>query len=299
MIQLKYLPIKRLCQSAILAQPLAIYILHPTLKKIILYLIMKKLLTTLLIICTFTIAKAQMLFVPADSIILWAQDDTNFRTITQKISPSLTEHISQAKLNDDLSILKESWAKRIPLKQKTSNLGYEAANQLYTAAQLLRHTSDATYARAIQNLAFFPLLHSAKTSASMPERFAAAQALTNAISTTYATEGNKFFINYYANSSAFIKTDSLNFQIDAITTMPYERRVKLRFSRIKPSTGIRFKVYLQLPEGNWNERNLPIFCNGHDTRYKLENGYAVIENLWQSGYEIYFDLPTPLYLEAD
>ncbi|MBQ2123734.1 MAG: glycoside hydrolase family 127 protein [Bacteroidaceae bacterium] len=260
---------------------------------------MLKLFTILTLLCASICSKAQMSFVPADSVMLWTQDITNFRNTALSVSPTLKEHISTMVLANNRSALETAWNKRQALSSESPNLGFEAANQLYTAAQLLRHTHDAEYARAIQNLAYFPLLQSIESSTSAPERYAAAQALMNAVSMLYATEGSNLYINFYANSSAFIHTDSLSFQLDAITAMPYDERVKFRFSRIRPQKGARFKVHLQLPEGNWDAKNLPIYCNGHEVSYKVERGYAVIENVWQSGYEIFFDLPAPLYSEAE
>lgn len=262
--------------------------------------IMKRFILLIVSIFAMFVAKAQMAFVPADSVVFWGQDATNIKNVAMGICPSFKDIVSAAVVKDDLASLEKRWAKQeAALDAEAKINGYKAADQFYLAAQLLSVAQDAKYARMIEQLVFFPLTQCVAMSEDAAEKYVAAQALYNAVSTMFGTAQQAFYINFYANSSAFVNNGDLVFQVDVMTAMPYERRVKLRFSRVKPKSGIRFKVFLQLPEGDWSNKTLPVYCNGHDVDYKMERGYAVVENDWQSGFEIYFDLPAPLYADEE
>lgn len=237
---------------------------------------------------------AQLRFTEPDSIIFWNQDNTNFRQMLETKAPLTKAYLPSIPLNRTGV---KATPSLLPVENPQFFFGlnaYQAADAFYKSAVTLQYAPTATTARFIERLVYLSLGNIIEESKDITEKSVAAQAMLNAISTMIATADDKLYINYYANVSAFIHPSGGSFQLEILTPIPDGNRVKLRFSRVRPKQGVPLKVYLQLPPGEWNRETLPIYCNGNDTRYTIEKGYAVIENNWQSGFEIYFDLPTSI-----
>jgi DUF1680 family protein len=109
-----------------------------------------------------------------------------------------------------------------------------------------------------------------------------------------STKGDTVYVNFYANATAMLQLPTGALQLDLITAMPFHERVKLRLARMENTQGMSITFCIRLPEGAWNDKTLPIYCNGHDTPYRVEQGYAIITSTWRPSFEIYFDLPKPL-----
>ncbi|MBO5699300.1 MAG: glycoside hydrolase family 127 protein [Bacteroidaceae bacterium] len=237
----------------------------------------------------------QLQFVEADSVVMWDQGALNFRQVALSLGTTMQSFLEKKTLPCPSPQDFANWNERTLPDTAQTNVAYMASEQLYAAAQLLQHTADARYARSIEHLVYFPLQYCANQPGINAEKFVTAQALYNGMSLVVATQGNDLYVNYYPNSSIFIHTTDFQYQLDIVTLAPYDNRVKLRFSRVHPKTGAKFRVFLQMPEGEWNSQTMPIYCNGHDTPYTIHKGYAVVENTWKNAFEIYFDLPHSLY----
>lgn len=249
---------------------------------------------TLIAILTFCVcwlnANAQLHFIPADSIVTWDSDVANLRNTALEASAHLTPQYISADFSQG-KMLQTSWEKEAG---KHNMNPFAIANRFTLAAKLLTLTADAKYALEMEQVIYKALLQQASTPTLSAEKVTAAQTLLNAVGTMLATQGDTLYVNYYANSTATIPTSMGSLQLDIVTGMPFHERVKFRFARMTQPKGMQVTICLRLPEGEWNDTSFPIYCNGHDTPYHIEKGYAVITNTWRPGFEIYFDLPEPL-----
>lgn len=253
---------------------------------------MKKLLFILTFLCFGFTVKAQLRFVSADSIMTWDNDVMNLRNTALNVSKQLIPQPLTATLAQ-LPTLETAW-----LKAKERNLtatdAFSAGNRFNLAAQMLLLTADAHYAREMEQLIYGPLIQNATHPEMSAEKVAAAQTLLNAVGTMIAIKGDTVYVNFYANASVILPHAAGNYQLDLITGMPFHERVKIRFAQMPTRQGLKLTMCIRLPEGEWNDTSFPIYCNGHDTPYRIEKGYAIITNTWRPGFEIYFDLPQPL-----
>lgn len=256
---------------------------------------MQKLLFLLTFLGITFSAQAQLRYIPADSIIAWDNDAVNLRNTALQACPGLRPHHISAPLSQ-LKALKSDWEKFLQ-ESNASPTPFTYAHRFTLAARLFTLTADAQYARDMERLIYGPLLEATLSPDLSAEKVTAAQSLLNAVGTMLATKGDTLYVNYYANSTSTIPHRDDNYQLDLITGMPFHQRVKFRFSRIELPQGVPSTIAIRLPQGDWNDTNFPIYCNGHETPYRVELGYALITNMWRTGYEIYFDLPQPLLEE--
>lgn len=253
---------------------------------------MKKLLFILTFLCFGFIAKAQLRFVSADSIMTWDNDVMNLRNTALNVGQQLRPQTLTA-TPTQLPALESAWQQMKGRDCATEN-AFSAGNRFNLAAQMLLLTADAHYAREMEQLIYGPLIQNATQSEMGAEKMAAAQTLLNAIGTMMAIKNDTVYVNFYANASVILPHAAGNYQLDLITGMPFHERVKIRFAQMPTRQGLKLTMCIRLPEGEWNDTSFPIYCNGHDTPYRIERGYAIITNTWRPGFEIYFDLPQPL-----
>jgi DUF1680 family protein len=253
---------------------------------------MKKLLFILTFLCFGFIAKAQLRFVSADSIMTWDNDVMNLRNTALNVGQQLRPQTLTA-TPTQLPALESAWQQMKGRDCATEN-AFSAGNRFNLAAQMLLLTADAHYAREMEQLIYGPLIQNATQSEMGAEKMAAAQTLLNAIGTMMAIKNDTVYVNFYANASVILPHAAGNYQLDLITGMPFHERVKIRFAQMPTRQGLKLTICIRLPEGEWNDTSFPIYCNGHDTPYLIERGYAIITNTWRPGFEIYFDLPQPL-----
>ena len=253
---------------------------------------MKKLLFTLTLLCFGLMVKAQMRFVSADSIMTWDNDAMNLRNTALNVGQQLRPQTLTA-TPTQLPALESAWQQMKGRDCATEN-AFSAGNRFNLAAQMLLLTADAHYAREMEQLIYGPLIQKATHPEMSAEKVAAAQTLLNAIGTMMAIKNDTVYVNFYANASVILPHAAGNYQLDLITGMPFHERVKIRFAQMPTRQGLKLTMCIRLPEGEWNDTSFPIYCNGHDTPYRIERGYAIITNTWRPGFEIYFDLPQPL-----
>lgn len=253
---------------------------------------MRKILSLLIFLGLTLSASAQWQYVSADSIMTWDNDVANLRTTALKAHSQLRSQAIKAHASQ-LDALQTAWRKA-NTDATLSSSTFDAANRFTLAARLLMLTADAQYALSMEQLIYGPLLHAATAPDLSAEKITAAQALMNAVGTMLGTKGDTVYVNFYANATAMLHLPTGALQLDLITAMPFHERVKLRLARMENTQGMNITFCIRLPEGAWNDKTLPIYCNGHDTPYRVEQGYAVITSTWRPGFEIYFDLPKPL-----
>ena len=253
---------------------------------------MRKILSFLIFLGLSVSASAQWRYVSADSIMTWDNDVANLRTTALKANPQLRTQAITAQASQ-IDALQKAW-RRGNTDAALSTSTFDAANRFTLAARLLMLTANSEYALSMEQLIYGPLLQAATAQDLSAEKITAAQTLMNAVGTMLATQGDTVYVNFYANATAMLQHSSGAFQLELITAMPFHERVKLRLARLENPQGMKITFCIRLPEGDWNDKTFPIYCNGHDTPYRVEQGYAVITNTWRPGFEIYFDLPRPL-----
>ena len=254
-------------------------------------------------------------FVSADSVVVWGEDRSDYRTTALSVAAQLqvrpvqVERVVKKQLQKD----RTHWQKEL---LPSLNLSGAVADELGgiavvpTAAMILQagklylQTADAQYMDAVERAALNALMSVAVPGDLSFEKHIAAQALMNTSGMVYATDAEGVYVNLYINSSTHIQTEQLDFVLDQLTAMPHEGRVKLRMGGLK--SGLQpIKVRLRMP--NWacgtlpdachfgileNTQTVPaIYVNGREEHYPVVNGYLVIDRKWNSGDEVYFDFP--------
>lgn len=261
--------------------------------------------------------KRPLRFVSADSVLVWGYDGRDCRNIALKCSKDAMVYpilLTQKEWKERKHIYKE-W---ITTSRKINNVGefdaadndhtmYDVATALTRAMQLFRMQGDAQYADFAERTLYNATMHTANDSTLIQgsiERQLAANLLFTMPGLIYATSpDNDVYVNIYTNSTASIRTASMNFTLDQITNMPLSGSVKLRFNNLKPNTPLR--LHLRMPD--WlNMRKgcirsfvgtdslMPsIFVNGHEIEnFKVdEKGYVTIDRTWNALDEVYFDIP--------
>jgi len=121
----------------------------------------------------------------------------------------------------------------------------------------------------------------------------------------YATEGDKLFVNLYAQGNATATVSGTKVNLEQTTEYPWDGKVKIRVTPEKPGT---FTVNLRIP--GWVEgKPLPsdlytyddptpakwtLHVNGKKVSAPQMNGFASIAREWKAGDEIALDLPMPV-----
>lgn len=121
----------------------------------------------------------------------------------------------------------------------------------------------------------------------------------------YGQGSQSLWINLYISSETTLTLNGQNINIRQTSQMPWQSRQEIF---IDPERSEPFKVYLRIP--NWaNGQAVPggiytfitavnepitLSINGTKSPYALQNGYAVVERVWQKGDRITLDLPMPV-----
>jgi hypothetical protein len=121
----------------------------------------------------------------------------------------------------------------------------------------------------------------------------------------YAQNQDALFVNLYIASNVTIIISGQTVKLSMKTKYPWEERI---FINIDPAVEAKFSIKLRIP-GWLQSRPLPgdlysyldddstkadIFVNGNPIDYRMENGYAVIDRLWNKGDTIEMELPMPI-----
>lgn len=214
-----------------------------------------------------TLRTSPLRYVPADSVVLWENDPSNFIRTAAIVDSTLRPQ--------PLPTLSEKKARRA-LKGKHTTLAQADA--------LLPLTAHARYG-AQQETELMNTLLPAVFSEAQPSR-EAAQSLLDHTASVYLLTDSAVYVNQYLSSFAHLPLASCTPTIDQSTAMPYGPRVRLRIGTIK--NGTRFTLYLRVPE--WQRAPLTVYINGRDEELRAEDGFLRIDRRWNRGDEVFFDL---------
>lgn len=260
----------------------------------------------------------QLKYVDADSIVIWESGKSDLRGLALKIAPELVPQPVSAKdmPRKELRRRLREWTEEIaPALNLAGGSGDEttqpqaeaAERTVKAAAPLLLATGDSRFADALERAAVNALPAEIKADGRLTfEKRLAARTLLDITGMIYATDRDEVYVNYYLNSSTHIRTKQLDVVIDQLTAMPHSGRVKLRISGLhKNGTPLKLRLRIPawargniFPEENYTTGNqwpLPtVYVNGREEFFSMERGYLTIAREWNSGDEVYFDLPFSL-----
>jgi uncharacterized protein len=118
----------------------------------------------------------------------------------------------------------------------------------------------------------------------------------------YAQKNSNIYVNLYAASQTSFEVNNSKIDIEQITEMPWNGNVVIK---VKPEMPVRATFHIRIP-GWANSQPVPgdlykfenspsqpvsILVNGRKVKFKLELGYAVVEQKWKAGDEIQVDFP--------
>lgn len=259
--------------------------------------------------------KKPLTFIASDSIVVWGDDRCDFRTTALSVAPELKERPVVLKADDAKKFKKNvaAWKKEVlPALNILGSLGevgdkeqvLPTTQMMAQAGKLFLQTGDAAYLDVVERVSLNALMDLLAPGELSFEKHVAAQAMMNTSGMIYATDAVGLYVNFYINSSTHVKTDSLDFVIDQLTAMPHSGRVKLRIGGMTKGQQpivlrlrMPFWAYGAMPEQlpfilEGTPEKLPtVYVNGREEFYKMENGYLVINRLWNTGDEVYFDFP--------
>jgi hypothetical protein len=123
----------------------------------------------------------------------------------------------------------------------------------------------------------------------------------------YAQSGNGIYMNLFAASTANLKLDGKPFVIEQETRYPWDGNILIT---VKPERSIRAVIRLRIPGWAVNRafasdlysfldislEKYSLKVNGEVFAAPVENGYAVIDRIWEKGDKIVLDLPMPVRL---
>ena len=283
---------------------------------------MRFLLYIILSLCSCFIASAQIAaplqYIHGDSIVMWSPDGSDFRSLGLHVDPELTSRaLCAANLSTKESKKMDNYWSDVVCKQMDIVGGFSsgkkkccppsAAKSVQIAAMKFLAEPHAEYFDAVERILMNHAMRSVLQSESSEEKHALAQTLCDAAGWVYATRERDVFLNLYVNSTVRIVTDSLRMIIDQMTSLPHDNRVKIRISGL-PRGKYPFTLKLRIPD--WavgrndfsqqfayveqGKHTFLVYINGREENMKVEDGYMVISRKWNSGDEVFFDLPMPV-----
>ena len=283
---------------------------------------MRFLLYIILSLCSCFIASAQIAaplqYIHGDSIVMWSPDGSDFRSLGLHVDPELTSRaLCAANLSTKESKKMDYYWSDVVCKQMDIVGGFSsgkkkfcppsAAKSAQIAAMKFLAEPHAEYFDAVERILMNHAMRSVLQSESSEEKHALAQTLCDAAGWVYATRERDVFLNLYVNSTVRIVTDSLRMIIDQMTSLPHDNRVKIRISGL-PRGKYPFTLKLRIPD--WavgrndfsqqfayveqGKHTFLVYINGREENMKVEDGYMVISRKWNSGDEVFLDLPMPV-----
>ena len=283
---------------------------------------MRFLLYIILSLCSCFIASAQIAaplqYIHGDSIVMWSPDGSDFRSLGLHVDPELTSRaLCAANLSTKESKKMDNYWSDVVCKQMDIVGGFSSgkkkccppsvAKSAQIAAMKFLAEPHVEYFDAVERILMNHAMRSVLQSESSEEKHALAQTLCDAAGWVYATRERDVFLNLYVNSTVRIVTDSLRMIIDQMTSLPHDNRVKIRISGL-PRGKYPFTLKLRIPD--WavgrndfsqqfayveqGKHTFLVYINGREENMKVEDGYMVISRKWNSGDEVFFDLPMPV-----
>lgn len=121
----------------------------------------------------------------------------------------------------------------------------------------------------------------------------------------YAIREDALYINLFAEGYASLEVQGKNLEITQETSYPWDGKVKII---VDPERSASFSMRIRIPGWAQNEaipgdlysfmneqdEEASLTVNGEAHTLKMENGYAVIDRLWEKGDVIKLNLPMPV-----
>lgn len=118
----------------------------------------------------------------------------------------------------------------------------------------------------------------------------------------YAQKDDDIYINLFIAGSADIKLNNKDIKITQINNYPWNGSLLFK---VDPESSSKFSLRVRIPGWsrskaipsdlysfeNSSSSKAEIKLNGHPVKYKMENGYAVINRQWQKGDQLQLSLP--------
>jgi len=118
----------------------------------------------------------------------------------------------------------------------------------------------------------------------------------------YAQKDDDIYINLFIAGSADIKLNNKDIKITQINNYPWNGSLLFK---VDPESSSKFSLRVRIPGWsrskaipsdlysfeNSSSSKAGIKLNGHPVKYKMENGYAVINRQWQKGDQLQLSLP--------
>lgn|GEM_PF-770902 len=276
---------------------------------------------SLMSVCLSMLAQGQPLvyFVPGDSIVMWSPDGSDFRSLALRVNPSLkSDEVNVDKWSKrDYARNVKYWNKWVRQEMDvtggfpTMDVERESecvAKSVRVAAQLFQSAPQASYIDAAERM----LMNYAMRSVMGDERGAGAQMmaklLCDAAGWVYAVDSLNIYLNLFVNSTARITMGAHPVIIDQMTAVPHSNRVKIRVGGLSGGK-IPFTLRIRIPDwvvgrNGYSQRfsfvekvasDFCVYVNGREEELPVENGYLVVQRKWNSGDEVFFDLPLPIH----
>lgn len=118
----------------------------------------------------------------------------------------------------------------------------------------------------------------------------------------YAQKNDNLYINIFASNQTSFKIQNTRLQLEQKTFMPWNGKVIIVVSPEKP---VRAKLHIRIPGWasekpvpgdlyaflNQPEQPVRIMVNGRQIKFKLDKGYALVDNKWEQGNQIDVEFP--------
>ena len=283
---------------------------------------MRFLLYIILSLCSCFLASAQIAappqYIHGDSIVMWSPDGSDFRSLGLHVDPTLTSRNYSATnvSKKERKRIDDYWTDEVcgqmdivggfPSDKKRC-CPPNASKSAQVAAYKFLDDPQAKYFDAVERILMNGAMRGVLQPGGGEEKHALAQTLCDAAGWVYATSERNAYLNLFVNSTARIVTDSLRMIVDQMTSLPHDNRVKIRISGL-PRGKYPFTLKIRIPDwavgrNGYSQRfafveqgkqTFPVYINGREENMKFEEGYMVISRKWNSGDEVFFDLPMPV-----
>lgn len=273
----------------------------------------------ILSLCSCLWASAQIAVPPqyihGDSIVMWSPDGSDFRSLGLHVDPTLTSRNYSATnvSTKERKRIDDYWTNEVcgqmdivggfPSDKKRC-CPPNVSKSAQVAAYKFLDDPQAKYFDAVERILMNGAMRGVLQLGGGEKKHALAQTLCDAAGWVYATSERNVYLNLFVNSTARIVTDSLRMIVDQMTSLPHDNRVKIRISGL-PRGKYPFTLKIRIPDwavgrNGYSQRfafveqgkqTFPIYINGREENVLTENGYMVIHRKWNSGDEVFFDLP--------
>ncbi len=118
----------------------------------------------------------------------------------------------------------------------------------------------------------------------------------------YATNEDGIYVNLFIQNNGEVEYKSQTIKLSQETNYPWDGKIAIE---VNPEKVVNFSMLIRIP-GWANEQVVPgdlylykkkvnqeikVFVNGSEVKYKLKNGYAVVNREWNKGDKIMLDIP--------